>query len=318
VTSAAAPELLPSVALRRVMLATVLITSYNYATYLPDAIDSALAQTHPDVEVVVVDDGSTDDSRDIIGRYGDRIVPVLQENAGQAAATNAGFAASRGDVVCLLDADDVLAPEKVAHVVAAVDPAVSVVYHQLQMIDHEGRPIGKPDPRCVLRGDIRDRVVRAGGWWPRPLTSGLSFPRAYLERVMPIPRMSRRVFPDTYLADAAPFFGPVVGARKTLGWNRVHRANAWTSSGVDARDGDRIAQRFEVIGFEFEMLLDTLRRTGMDVHLSPAANLRLRQYRWGAGDGGSRREVVGAALRCPTLPWPMKWREVARILLERW
>jgi glycosyltransferase involved in cell wall biosynthesis len=96
------------------VLATVLITSYNYAAFLPEAIDSALGQTHPEVEVVVVDDGSTDDSRETIARYGDRIVPVLQENAGQASATNAGFAASRGDIVCLLDADDFFAPEKVA------------------------------------------------------------------------------------------------------------------------------------------------------------------------------------------------------------
>jgi glycosyltransferase involved in cell wall biosynthesis len=300
------------------VLATVLITSYNYAAFLPEAIDSALGQTHPEVEVVVVDDGSTDDSRETIARYGDRIVPVLQENAGQASATNAGFAASRGDIVCLLDADDFFAPEKVAEVTAAVRPGVSVVYHQLQMIDGDGTPMGKPDPRCVLRGDIRDRVVRAGGWWPRPLTSGLSFPRSYLERVMPIPRASRRVFPDTYLADAAPFFGPVVGLRRTLACNRVHGDNAWTAAGVDVRDRDRIRERFEMIAFEFEILADTLRRAGVHASLSPAANLRLRQYRWGAGIGGSRREVVGAALRCPTLPWPMKWREVARILLGRW
>jgi glycosyltransferase involved in cell wall biosynthesis len=295
------------------MLATVLITNYNYAAYLPDAIDSAIAQTHPEVEVVVVDDGSTDDSRDVIARYGDRIVPVLQENAGQAAATNAGFAASHGEVVCLLDADDVFAADKVAEVVAAVRPGVSVVYHQVQMTDGAGRPIGKPDPRCVLRGDIRDRVVRAGGWWPRPLTSGLSFPRAYLERVMPIPRASRPVFPDTYLADAAPFLGRVVGLRRTLARNRVHRDNAWTSAAVDAGDRDRVRERFEMIAFEFGMLVETLRRAEVDARLSPAANLRLRQYRWGAGQGGSRGEVVAAALRCPTLPWPMKWREVARI-----
>ncbi len=88
------------------MKISVLINNYNYARFLPACIDSVLAQDYADFEIIVVDDGSTDDSRDIIASYGTRIVPVLKENGGQASSFNAGFAASSGQILCLLDADD--------------------------------------------------------------------------------------------------------------------------------------------------------------------------------------------------------------------
>src|SRR5438105_2827141 len=101
------------------MLATIVINNYNYARYLPDAIESALAQTHPQTEVIVVDDGSTDHSREIISSYGTRIQAIFQRNKGQAAALNRGFAQARGDVIFALDADDLLNPNTVTQVVAA-------------------------------------------------------------------------------------------------------------------------------------------------------------------------------------------------------
>ena len=74
---------------------TVLINNHNYARYLREATDSALEQTYPRTEVVVVDDGSTDESTEVIRSYGDRIVPVFKSNGGQASAFNAGFAHDR-------------------------------------------------------------------------------------------------------------------------------------------------------------------------------------------------------------------------------
>ena len=72
-------------------LASIIITSYNYERFLPRAIDSALQQTYPSKEIIVVDDGSTDNSRHIINSYGDRIIPSFKENGGLNSATNAGF-----------------------------------------------------------------------------------------------------------------------------------------------------------------------------------------------------------------------------------
>ena len=91
-------------------LASIIINNYNYGVFLREAVDSALNQTYLNTEVIVVDDGSTDRSREIIASYGDQIIPVLKGNGGQASAFNAGFAASRGEVVFFLDSDDILLP----------------------------------------------------------------------------------------------------------------------------------------------------------------------------------------------------------------
>src|SRR5260370_30307126 len=93
-----------------VNLASIIINNYNYAAFLREAIDSALNQTWSPTEVIVVDDGSTDGSREIIATYGDRILPVMKENGGQNSALNAGFSASRGDVILFVDSDDALLP----------------------------------------------------------------------------------------------------------------------------------------------------------------------------------------------------------------
>src|SRR5215813_6060987 len=98
-------------------LASIIIDNYNYGRFLQGAIDSALQQTYTPLEVIVVDDGSTDNSREIIAGYGPRIIPVLKENGGQASAFNAGFRVSRGAVVFFLDSDDLLIPTAVENVV---------------------------------------------------------------------------------------------------------------------------------------------------------------------------------------------------------
>src|ERR1700733_6356835 len=95
---------------------TILINNYNYGRYLSKAIESALAQNYSDFEIIVVDDGSTDESREVIARYAGKIKPVLKLNGGQASAFNAGYAASRGDIICLLDSDDWFLPGKVGAV----------------------------------------------------------------------------------------------------------------------------------------------------------------------------------------------------------
>jgi glycosyltransferase involved in cell wall biosynthesis len=80
-------------------LASIIITSYNYEKFLPQAIDSALKQSYPVKEIIVVDDGSTDNSRHIINSYGDQIIPVFKKNGGITSATNAGFFASQGELI---------------------------------------------------------------------------------------------------------------------------------------------------------------------------------------------------------------------------
>jgi glycosyltransferase involved in cell wall biosynthesis len=118
-------------------LVTVAIPCYNYAAYVAEAIQSAFDQTHPLIEVVVVDDGSTDDSATVVGRLGERVVLVRQRNAGLPSARNRAAKSARGEYIVFLDADDILCADFVSRTLAEFeadsDPALGFVYTQMQM-----------------------------------------------------------------------------------------------------------------------------------------------------------------------------------------
>src|SRR5437763_447547 len=91
---------------------SVIIPAYNFARYVPEAIDSVLAQTYAPFEVIVVDDGSTDDTPKVLAAYGNRIRAIRQVNQGVAAARNTGLAAAGGEYVAFIDSDDTWEPRK--------------------------------------------------------------------------------------------------------------------------------------------------------------------------------------------------------------
>jgi glycosyltransferase involved in cell wall biosynthesis len=105
---------------------SLVIATFNHARFLGEALDSAAAQTLKSVEIVVVDDGSTDDTPAVLARYAGRVRVIRQPNRGLAAARNTGLAASRGTYVSFLDADDVLTPTKLAEQVALLERAPTV------------------------------------------------------------------------------------------------------------------------------------------------------------------------------------------------
>jgi glycosyltransferase involved in cell wall biosynthesis len=210
----------------------VVINNYNYGRFLGDAIESALAQTHPHVRVVVVDDGSTDDSAQVIAAYGDRVTAVFKENGGQASALNAGFAAATGDVAILLDADDVLDREIAAHVAAAFKGHADLakIQWRMEMIDAAGRPTGVVDPAYHIplpNGDMRRAELRFPFDIAWAATTGNALPLDLVRRVLPIPEERYRINADWYLQHLTPLLGPVrtldlIGARR-----RVHGGNAF-------------------------------------------------------------------------------------------
>lgn len=212
-------------------LVTVLITSYNYGRFLRDAIESALNQTYRNIEVVVVDDGSTDDSREIIDNYGSRIIAVLKENGGQSSAVNAGFAVSRGEIICLLDADDSFDPCKVERVIPYCQQD-SMGYHSLRM-----QPGGNLFPNPVVpETDFYDfaRRYRFVPYVGSP-TSGLIFGRDLALRLTPLP--SVRMCTDDFLVRGAALTGKVIAIPDVLASYRVHGANAWyTTQGQKSRE----------------------------------------------------------------------------------
>src|SRR5271156_4631356 len=102
-------------------LVSILVSNYNYARFIGDSIQSALEQTYSNIELIICDDGSTDDSVRIIEDYArkdPRLHLIRKTNGGQASGFNAAFAASRGEIIALLDSDDLFLPRKVERIVA--------------------------------------------------------------------------------------------------------------------------------------------------------------------------------------------------------
>jgi glycosyltransferase involved in cell wall biosynthesis len=210
----------------------VIVNNYNYGRYLADAVESALAQTHERVRVIVVDDGSSDGSRELLRGYEDRATVVLKENGGQASALNAGMEHSEGDVVIFLDADDTLHADAAAQVADAfaTGEAVAKVQFRSEVIDAEGKPTGvtKPAPHLPMpSGDMR----RAELAFPYDLvwmsTSANAFRADALRRILPIPEGDFRLCADWYLVHLMSLLGEVVSLDRICGSYRMHGANSY-------------------------------------------------------------------------------------------
>lgn len=216
---------------------SIVILNYNYERFLGAAIDCALAQTHPYTEVVVVDDGSTDNSRDVIARHGGQVTSVLQANGGQGSGMNAGFAATTGDVVVFLDADDLL-DRTAAAVVAdafARQPATAWFMYRLRIIGGDGHPVGRVRPRragVMPNGDLRRHLARYRCFHWQP-TTGNAFASAALRSVLPMPTEEYRLSADSYLAGVVPLCGPVRSTDRVLGSYRIHGSNNFATVAVD-------------------------------------------------------------------------------------
>jgi hypothetical protein len=218
-------------------LASVIINNYNYERYLPHAIESALGQTYRNVEVIVVDDGSRDGSRDVIGRYADRVTTVFKENGGQASAMNAGYGVSHGELTVFLDADDMLLPHAIERSMHFIDqPDLTKVHWALWEIDAEGQRTGNVWPKGELpSGDLRHQIARAGPSGVRsPPTSGNAWTRKFLDAVMPIPPRYT-LCADDYLYTLAPALGTIACIDRPHGLYRVHGRNNHQSRDFEER-----------------------------------------------------------------------------------
>jgi glycosyltransferase involved in cell wall biosynthesis len=207
-------------------LVSVILSSYNYARYLPEALDSVLNQSWTNLELIAVDDGSTDSSPSILKSYRDpRLQVVVQPNRGQAAAWNAGFRLSRGQLVMFLDSDDYWYSNKVATLVAA-DALMQGDYGLIQHNLHTLRGTERGCYRRVLRsGDCFAEMKATGTLSFFVTTSGLAFSRTVLQKIFPLPE-SLRISPDAYLTRTAFLYGPVFSLPQALGVLRLHGKNA--------------------------------------------------------------------------------------------
>ena len=212
-------------------LVSVLIASYNYEAYLGEALESLLAQSYRHFEAIVCDDGSTDGSRAVAARYAEkdaRIRLLAKDNGGVASALNAAYAACRGDIIALLDADDVFAPDKLARVVACCRhrTGAGLVLHATDVMDSRGRTLyRRPTTGAYEQGWLADRVRARGGRWRSMPASALAFRRTVAERLFPIPEAAFRSEADGFLALLAVLLTEVAYLSEALTRYRLHGAN---------------------------------------------------------------------------------------------
>jgi glycosyltransferase involved in cell wall biosynthesis len=296
-------------------LVSIIITSYNYERYVRETIDSALAQTYPHTEVIVVDDGSTDGSRDVIAAYGEAVRPIFKANGGQTSSANAGFAASRGELVMFLDSDDVLLPDTIARVVAAFRPGVSKVQFRLTVVDAEGRPTGDHLPPLAYRlpnGNEQATVLK-GQCYPSPPTSGNVYTRQVLVRLMPIPTDVWVTSIDTYQLNLAALFGTIASLDEPGGLYRVHGENLW-AGGLKAFDGDQLERYVKQVMVRTELITEWAEREGLARGPHPAF-----QY------PGEMARLMALKLLAPDhrlvkehATWWLAWRGITAIAGDRY
>lgn len=255
-------------------LVSIVVDNFNYARFLRRSLDSALAQTWPSTEVVAVDDASTDGSQEVIRSYGARIVPVLQpRNGGQAAALNAGFAASRGDLVIFLDADDWLYPDAAARVAAAWTPGTALVQYRLHLVGAGGERIDLyPAPEASFgSGDVVPRLLSVGRH-DGTVTSGNAFARATLAAILPIPEADFRISADGYLVTVAPLHGRVASIDEPLGAYCVHGDNLWSGGASGAALAERFRREVRHDALRHRALAE--RAAALGLALAPEPGLR--------------------------------------------
>lgn len=283
--------------------ASIIIPTYNNARFVVQAVESALAQTYPDFEVIVVDDGSTDETREALAAYHQQIRYLYQENRGPSAARNAGFRASQGDFVLFLDSDDLISPDKLERQTAFLDayPEFCLVYSAWQQIGEEGtQTLGEVRPQrqgrllkellrrafffflsaalirrsCLERVGLFDEAMRwseDADLWLRLARAGCAF--GYIDR----PLLQRRVHPRSLTAEV-----------------NAHQVQAWLAS-LDRFYADpELPDDIQALEGEAYSIL----------HYETAA----RYYRAGQIALG-QDQLRQAMRRCPSMPdeWLLDW-----------
>ena len=283
---------------------SVLIDTYNHGHYVEEAVSSVLAQDFPreEREILVVDDGSTDDTAARLRKFGNAIRYLYKSNGGQASALNYGFANARGEMIALLDADDVWLPQKLSRIYEAFqqNPDAGMAYHRLYWWD--GANKAEADRYFI---PVSGRVPESRSallQYPMASTSCLAFRRAPLEKLLPIPDVLRSQA-DAFLTALIIFIAPIIAVEDYLGKYRLHATNLFQTTAAKpslAQIEHRIAMR--------AALLDEIKRWLNRNGDLRSADLRAYLMQW-----KKAQEQDGFALQAPG-----RWKCFRHLLSYPW
>jgi len=279
------------------MKVSVIIANYNYSRYLPDAIGSVLAQGYTDYEIIVVDDGSTDSSSEVLANFEARLPSekfkvVFQENQGHGGAINTGFQCSTGEIVAFLDSDDVWKPNKLEQIVCAFkQPDVVGVIHPIDTMNADGMITNSHTTKLnIPDGNLAQIILDTGSSWHFPPTSGLAFRHRILQNILPMQPPEWRFWPDGCLLYCAAFLGKIVAVNEILGSYRLHGANTFFSSEAPTRD--RKSKAIAGVDVTSQWLNQFLERIDYPQRVDLSRNLDYRRANYYFREQFNNREIL--------------------------
>jgi hypothetical protein len=324
---------------------SVLIDTYNHERFVEQAIISALEQSvgETEREIIVVDDGSTDRTPEVVRKFEPRLRLVRKANGGQASAFNVGIPECRGEMVAFLDGDDWWSKDKLQRVTAVLcrDTAVGVVGHGITEVFNDGRQntvAPEKDERLRLDSLAAARVFRLRKSYLG--TSRLAMRKALAERILPVPE-ALVIEADEYLFTVGAAMSETVILREALTYYGIHGGNLYVSAG-EGSGGLRRKQR--VMAELARSLSQVLPRNGVpadavgcvvEIVQAEADQLRLmldggapwetvrterKMYEVLHGDAPARHRVFRGAAMMAALFMPPRWFYGARGWLgsQRW
>jgi glycosyltransferase involved in cell wall biosynthesis len=303
-------------------LVSVLTGNFNYAAFLGDAIESVLDQTYTNFEMIVCDDGSIDNSCEVVEQYAQRdprVRLIRQQNGGQASAWNTAYRESRGEIICFLDSDDRYLPEKLDVLVRAFrsSPESGFAGHRMHRIDAAGHRYGvlplTGDPPSGWYGPF---VVRTGTSPPAmSFGSALCLRREISQLIFPLPD-ELRICADTVLMALGPLMTPLIGIPVPLVEYRYHGGNSWNLPHFSPESMDRLrdfqwkaweASR-DYLGRTDPILLETFRSFDECQWTLLNAYLRARRQSWRGALSAYRNLVSAETFRTIPVLWRWFWR----------
>lgn len=248
---------------------SVIMSVFNNRPFISSAIESLLKQSYPQdkIEIIVIDDGSNDGTRDVLEKYKEKIIYIYQENKGIASARNKGMSVAKGEIITFLDGDDEWHEERILKVVQKfVDmPDVGIVYHPVELIDDKGVIIHKNFYKAFgykegingwITNDIIAGRIFCGG-------SSFAFKKEIIDKAYPIPEGIKRGV-DFYYTVISSCYAKTEYIPDLLGKYRLHGSNTTMARGED--NFRELAIVNKDFAFMRQILIDNLSKIKNDVN----------------------------------------------------
>ncbi|MET4560716.1 glycosyltransferase involved in cell wall biosynthesis [Lysinibacillus parviboronicapiens] len=296
------------------MLVSVLINNYNYGEFLKECIDSVVNQSYSNIEIVVYDDGSRDDSLTLLKEYKDKITLIAKENYGKSPNINQmnaiyrAFLEAKGDIILLLDSDDYFKKDKVEKVVNVFkeNPEIEIVQHLLEEVDRKGKARNSIVPILKKVGNHKDYILTNSSlshlFVP---TSGLAFKKTFLDKALPLKEdEATNLWADTRLMLLGAITTKIINLYEPLTCYRQHGNNNFGGIGDFSTHQKYLKELFEyynkitennnLMTIEFteqSFLENTIFFEMIDMNeinsfFIDEANKAFEYWIWGAGEAG--------------------------------